>query len=148
MTLQQGTGHVGISNYLKNVLVPSITTIRIQNIFDHELTDLAGFPAATITASDLAGEFLDNMRNQRGYRFMIRIFIERSKLNVGTQEAESTLRTVMDEFIQRFDADPTLGGNCIYTRPGTARYGYVDREQNNIRVAEITLDAFDAITWR
>lgn len=145
---QQGTGYVGISNYLKNTLIPSVTSIRGANIFDHELTDLAGFPSVTITAQEMVGSILDNVRNQRIYRFTIRVFIERNKQNLGSSQAETVLRTVADELVSKIDADPTLGGNCIDARPFNAKFGYVDREFQDIRLMEITLDCYDAITWR
>lgn len=135
-----------ISNYLKFSLIPNISSIRGANIYDHELTDLAGFPSVTITVQELAGRILDNARNERVYRFTIRVFIDRK--NFGSQKTESVLRTVADEFIDKLDADPTLGGNCIDSIPFPAKFGYIDRESNDIRLMEVQLDARNAITWR
>ena len=148
MSTKQGTGFVGISNYFKNTLIPSITTIRITNIFDHELTDLGGYPACTITSQEILGRFLDNARNERTYRFVIRIFIERNPKNFGSQKAETILRALSDEIISKIDGDPTLGGNCIYTKPFTAKYGYVNRQSNNIRLVEVQMDCVDAIQYK
>lgn len=148
MATRQGGGYIGISNYLKTALIPTVISIRSSNIFDHELTDLAGFPAATITATELIGKPLDNTRNERIQRFTIRIFIDRNKQNLGSNTAESVLRTLADEIILKVDAEPTLGGNCIDAKAFDAKFGYIDRESNNIRVMEITLDCRDAITWR
>lgn len=148
MTTQQGSGYQGISNYLRDVLIPSITSVRITNIFDRELTDLDGFPAATITIQDLDGKFLDNMRNQRTYRFMVRIFIERGKNGFGTDKAEQVLRLVADECINKIDADISLGGNCIFVYPHKAKFGYIQRELNNVRLMEIQLDCVDAIQYK
>lgn len=145
---RQDTGFTGISNYLKNTLIPSVTSIRGANIFDHELTDLGGFPSVTITAQEQMGKFLDNTRNERTYRFTIRVFIDRNKQNFGTSKAETILRTVADEITLLLDADSTLGNNCIYTKVFPAKFGYVERESNNLRVMEIIMDAIGAITWR
>lgn len=144
----QGNGIEATSNYLINTLLPSVTTIRLTNIYDHELTDLAGFPSATLTVSDLKGEILDNYRNKRSYTFTLRIFIDRNKLNFGTSKSEKILRTLSDEIIQKIDSDPTMGGNCIYAMPSPAKYGYVNRENNNIRLLEMQIEAIDANTWR
>ncbi len=145
---QQGTGYTGISNYLKTTLIPSVATIRTANIYDHELTDLGGYPAVTITSQELMGKFLDNQRNMRVYRFTIRVFIDRNTKNFGTEKAETILRSVADELITKIDADPSLGGNCIYTTPFTAKFGYVERQNNDIRMMELMLDCVDAIIWR
>ncbi len=144
----QGTGATGISNYLKNTLIPSVVNIRSANIFDQELTDLAGFPAATITLQTLKGKILDNSRNERIYRFTIRIFIDRNKQNFGSNTAETILRSITDSLVAQIDADPTLGGNCINTVPFEVNYGYIDRENQNIRLCEVILDCKDASQWR
>jgi len=144
----QGTGATGLSTYLTNTLLVTVPSLRSTNIYDYEVTDLAGFPAATITLSEVLGKVLDNNRNQRTFRFVIRVFIDRLKQNLGASNAESILRTITNDFISKVDADPTLGGNCIIADPFSVKYGYVDREQQNIRMAEITLDCVDANTWR
>ena len=148
MSTRQGQGITGCSNYLKNTLLPSVTSIRITNIFDNELTDLAGFPAATITVMEQDGKPIDNCRNERIYRFTIRVFIDRNAKNFGSAKAETVLRTVADEITLLVDGDPTLGGNCIYVKPFVAKFGYVDRESNNLRVMEITLECEDVVSWR
>lgn len=147
MSVLQGGGFAGISSYLKTTLIPQATGIRSTNIYDHELTDLAGFPAATITAQELGGKILDNSRNERRYRFTVRVFIDRKRV-VGSSSAERLLRTIADELIDKLDADPTMGGNAIDSTPFEAKFGYVDREQNDIRLMEVLIDARCAITWR
>jgi hypothetical protein len=144
----QGNGVDAISNYLKTNLIPSLTTVRVANIYDYEITDLGGFPSVTITASELQGKAIDNTRHERVFRFMIRIFIDRNVQNFGNSKAETILRTVADEVVTKLDADYTLGNNCIYIKPITVKYGYINRESNNIRLVEITLDAVDANTYK
>lgn len=148
MSVLQGGGYIGISNYLKNTVIPSCLTIRSANIFDYEVADLAGFPAATITAQEMVAKILDNSRNERIYHFTIRVFIDRTKTNFGASKAETILRTVADDLINKIDQDATLGGNAIDVKPFDAKFGYVDRENQNIRVAEITLEARCANSWR
>lgn len=148
MSTLQGTGIVGCSNYLKNTLIPSVSTIRVSNIFDYEPTDLAGYPACTITSQEVLGKAIDNARNERIYRFTIRIFIDRNVQNFGVNTAESLLRTIADEVISKIDTDLSLGGNCIYTTVFPAKFGYIDRQSNNIRLMEIQLDCHDAITYK
>jgi hypothetical protein len=148
MATRQGQGITGCSDYLKNTLIPSIASIRTANIYDHELTDLAGFPAVTITTQEQPAKILDNNRNSHTYRFTIRVFIDRNAKNFGSSKAETILRTIADEMTLKLDADPTLGGNCIYAHPAPVKFGYVDRESNNLRLMELTLDCEDVITWR
>jgi hypothetical protein len=148
MATRQGSGIAAISTYLVSSLLPSVTTIRLTNIYDNELTDLAGFPAATVTAGEVTGKVLDNSRNERIQRFTIRVFIDRNKQNFGPSKAETILRTLADEIILKIDADSTLNGNCLDVKPFDAKFGYIDRESNNIRVMELVLDCKDVITWR
>ena len=144
----QGNGAQALSDYLKNTLIPSVVDIRAANIYDNELTDLSGFPAATITLQDMPGKVLDNVRNQHIFRFTVRIFIDRGKLTVGSAKAETILRSLANNLISKVDANPTLGGNCIIANAFDAKFGYIDREQNNIRICEVTLECVDANTWR
>lgn len=148
MSSRQGSGYTGISNYLLNTLLPTITGLRSSNIFDNELTDLAGYPACTISAQELQGKVLDNTRNERIQRFTIRFFIDRNTQNFGSATAESILRSMVDELVLKVDGDPTLGGNCIDTRPFGSPFGYINRQSNNIRVIQIQLDCRDAVRWR
>lgn len=144
----QGGGHVGISNYLKNTVIPSLTTVRATNIYDNELTDLAGFPAVTITSLEKRGRFLDNARDEVVIVFSVKIFIDRNVQNFGTSKAETILRSIADELITRMQSDNSLGGNCIWSKAFDAKYGYIDRENDNIRLVEVTLECHDANNWR
>ncbi len=138
--------HLNLTSYIVNTLLPTVTTVRLANIFDNENTDLAGFPAATVTIGEDIAKVLDNTRNEIGIKLYIRVFIDRSRFSA--QKAETILRNVATEIRTKLDSDITLGGNCIYTKPFNAKYGYVNREQNNIRIVEIELDCFEAYTWR
>lgn len=144
----QGLGLLGLSYYLTSELLPTLQTLRIENIFDYEKSDIEGYPAATVTGAEIPGKVLDNTRNMRIIRFVIRIFIDRNKQNLGGSQAEFVARSVSDELMLRIDGDPTLGGNCINAIPFGARLGYIERLSNNIRVIEVTLDCQIAITWR
>lgn len=144
----QGSGAAGVSNYLKNTLVPSVTDIRSANIYDSEITDLAGFPACTITLTEVQSKVLDNNRNEHIFKFSIKVFIDRTKTNFGNSTAESILRSTVNDLITKIDADPTLGGNCVIARPFNAPLLYINRENQNIRYMEVVLEVIDANTWR
>jgi len=148
MSIRQGNGIDATSNYLKNTVLPQITQLRSSNIFDNELTDLAGFPACTITIEESPARYLDNARNEHRWKFVIRFFIDRNKQNFGASKTEQILRQMSDSLMLILDADPTLGGNVIATYPPQVKYGYLNRESTNMRMAEVTVEAWDAITWR
>lgn len=144
----QGGMWEGISAYLVQTLLPTVSSLQAANVFDNENTNITGYPAVTVTANEGPGRVLDNTRNMRIYRFVIRVFIDRNKQNFGVNQSEKLLRQTADEITFKLDGDPTLGGTCINAIPFQARFGYVDRQSNNIRVMEIQLDAQCAITWR
>jgi hypothetical protein len=89
---------------------------------------------------------LDNTRNQIGVKVFIRIFIDRTRFTA--VKAETILRSIATELRMKLDNDVTLGGKCIYTQPFNAKYGYINREQQNIRIVEIELNCIEANTWR
>jgi predicted TIM-barrel enzyme len=138
--------HQNIIGYLVNTLLPSMATLRIGNIYDREVTDLNGTPAATVTPGELEGEVLDNYRNRRMLPVQIRIFIARDQISA--QLVEQALREIADELVDKLDADITLGGNCIYTRPHSAEYGYVQRATDDVRVIQVLLECVYIHTWR
>lgn len=148
MSTRQAGGISGCSSYLVGTLLPSVTTLRLQNIYDYEKTDLAGYPAATVTVTEQPAARLDNSRNKHTYRFVIRVFIDRNTQNFGSNTAESILRTLADEITLKVDGDNTLGGNCIFSEPAAAKFGYINAATDNIRVMEITLDCVDAVTFK
>lgn len=148
MATRQGGGYSGISNYLTQTLLPRLTTLRLSNIYAYEPTDLGGYPSCTVTAQAMDGKIIDNTRNERIHIFTIRLFIDRNVQNLGVVNAESILRTVADEIVLQIDSDPSLGGNCIDADPFNAKMGYINRQNQNIRVMEITLLCRDAVTWR
>jgi hypothetical protein len=140
------TRHQNIIAYIVDTVLPSMSTLKIGSIFDREITDLEGVPAATVTPGDLVGEVLDNYRNRRTLTVQIRIFIARDQISA--QLVEQALREIADELVEILDADITLGGNCIYTRPHSAEYGYVQRATDDVRVIQVKLDCVYIHTWR
>jgi hypothetical protein len=148
MATKQGTGVTGISDYLVKNLLPTITSLNADSIYDYEPLSLAGYPAATVTIQSITGKVGDNARNERHYIFTINVYMDRSAQNLGAEEAESIMRSISDQLISLVDDDPTLGGNCIIAKPLDATYLYANRESNNIRVMQVTLDCRDVSKWR
>ena len=144
----QGTGPTGISNYLCNTLLPSVTTLNIANIYPYEDLPKAGFPAATVHWSAKEARVADNSRFEHTFVFTVRVYIDRTAHNFGVSKAESILRSVGDELTRKIDSDPTLGGNCVITKPSPWQLGYVDQGSNNLRLVEIQLSCIDVNNWR
>lgn len=144
----QGTGIVGLSNYLKNTLIPSISTLNSSSVYDYEPTSLAGFPSVTIVPTEYTGSVNDNTRNERHYLFMLSVFMDRNIANLGPDVSEQVIRQTADEIVEKIDADSTLGGNCIICKPTNAKFGYINRESNNLRVLQVTIEAIDSSKYK
>lgn len=142
----QGLGPTAISSYLAGTLLPSVTTIRVTNIYEQEDLPKMGFPAATITWTDKAGSIADNTRNRVEWTFAIRIYIDRSTF--GASKSEQILKLVGAELLQKIEASPKLGNTCVDSIPGGYRNAYINQGSNNIRLIEVQLVCIDFNTWR
>lgn len=148
MSTLQGTGVTGISNYIKTNILGMCSTLNSSSIFDYEPTSLAGFPAVTLTFDGFDTKISDNTRNERTYKFLMALFVDRSPLTYGAETAESIFRSMVDEVVLKFDDDPTLGGNCINSLLTIGESGYTNRENNNLRMITMTLTCTDVSKWR
>ena len=144
----QGQGPTAISTYIATVLLPSMTTIRISNIYEQEDLPKLGFPATTITWTDKAGAIADNTRNRVEWTFTIRIYIDRTAKGFGTNRAEQILKLAGAELLQKLEANPKLGGTCVDSKPAGYRNAYINQGSNNIRLIEVQLVCIDFNTWR
>jgi len=111
--------------------------VQSTSVFDYEKATFDNYPAITVTPSDNTADFADTSRNYIYYTFSIKCYMER--LETTAEVAESTLRALVDDLIQKFNADPTLGGQLVsgYSKPIPSVWGYRQGDEPLDRVAEI-----------
>lgn len=104
--------------------VVTSTEIDSDNVFDYRRSRFEGFPACVVVASNISNaEFADNQRNRRSYMVSIRIYQDRTAQNYS--DAERIIRTISDDLIDIFDADPYLGNTLAgrgFIRPIPGRF--------------------------
>lgn len=114
--------------------------------YEPEIGEVNQDPFAVIIASGNENDFASSSENRRSYGFTIRIFVERK--GRGNSGAETLLQSIIDELIDDFDQDYTLGGVVLSSLAAPSKWGYIlsDKEY---RTAEINITArawFDITT--
>ena len=129
---------------LSAAIVAKVATssyIESSLIFDYAKTNLDGFPAVTVVPSTGDGVFADTVRNRRSYIFSIKVYQE--QLEQGREDSERIMRTIVDDLIDKFDADSYLD-NALqgrgYAKPIPGNWDFILGENTVQRVAEILID--------
>lgn len=125
--------YVAIGTEIKNVLL-TITDFNL--VYGYEPKELLKYPSATVTASSHEDSFSSTSKNQRNYKFAIRLYYRTDT----AEDAEGILRDLTDQVIIILEANPSLNGSCDFARPISANWLYQEREVP-VRVVEITLEA-------
>jgi hypothetical protein len=128
-------------------LLGTLTTVDTGiAIYDYGKTNIPAYPAITVTPHGGPAVFGDIRRNQRSYIFSIKAYQER--LAMGEQQAEATMRALIDSMITLFDANVYLDDlngygrlqGMGYCKPIPSDWKYQLGEQIDVRVAEILLE--------
>jgi len=110
----------------------------IENVYGYEKGDLNGYPSAVVLLEGITADYETNQEDSRKYTFNIKIYQEMSDDGVGAEEAEGRLEALLDEVLEAYEDDWTLGGLCWKTNiPGIA--GFTDRGMPT-RVLEFSLE--------
>lgn len=107
----------------------------VGTVYDYAATQFDSYPAVVITSSDLSGKFADTFRNEDSFKFSILCLMNR--LNMESQ-AESTMRLLVDDIVQRLNNNSTINGNSnTFGRPINIKWGYASAPDPDMRVASI-----------
>lgn len=120
-----------------------ITGLHSVYAYEPALSDDGKYPFATVTIDSVDGQFGDTQRNVRTYKFVVRVYQERTK--VGNSKAERLIREIADEILTLFDNNTTLDGMVKMVRPVTANFDYIDREIGDTRVAEYNFECVNVV---
>lgn len=101
---------------LKNKIVAILNAnTLIQQVFDYEVAEFGGDPAATVIPSSNESDYRSTLHNRRIYAFKIQLWVKRGEPR-DDQEAEDVLTELVDSVIDDFDKYYTLGSGS----PGSA----------------------------
>lgn len=121
---------VGLSSYFDS-----------SSVFDYEpdIGEVHADPWATVITSGNENDFASTGDNKRTYAFNIRVFVKRGSTRTKS-EAETLLQSIIDDLIDAFDQDFTLGSTVLISRAVPSRWGYVDAV-DEYRTAEVNVRA-------
>lgn len=113
------------------------TATKVQAAYRTERSKFDGYPAAVVTPSDSEADYGDTAKDKLTFVFIVRIYQEISKS--GQDQADITLEKAVDELLIIFLNKKALGTACEWVEPVNSRWGYQNRENSEIRVAELKL---------
>ena len=120
-------------------ILKTMSSVTSTNVQDSGGGEPDGFPWVTLEIMGNDSEVGDQRTNLRTYKFRVRIYIDAEREQGGQATAEDTLAIVLDEIVDLFDADPTLGGTVQDLTPLVAETGYATLKNGLTRTAEIEL---------
>jgi len=130
---------------IKTAIKTNIEAITgIKNVYGYEKGDLAGYPSAVVLCESIECDYLSTTEDERKYTFKVKIYQELEDDATGASTAESTIEALIDNVLDKFGNDWTLGGICHKANiKGVA--GYIDRGINT-RVLEFTIECYKVYT--
>jgi hypothetical protein len=107
-------------------------------VYDEHRTQFEGYPTATFEPSDMTSDYETQGENLRNYVFLVIIYQEMEKTGGG--ESINVLAGAVDEIVNAFDNDYTLGGNCMLVKATPSRWGVMPTEHGLTRYAELKIE--------
>lgn len=110
---------------------------KLQSVYRTDRSKFDGYPAAIIAPSDHESDYEDTKTYELTFVFTVTVF--QSIADVGEDQADITLEKVVDELITLFLDRRVLGNTVEWVLPVNSRWGYQDRPDGQVRVAELKL---------
>ena len=124
---------------LSGAIVTKLQTVsELNGVYNYEVAQPTNgqYPFATVSIRNGTGVFGSNQRNIRKYTFTINVYQERTKAAMGSENAETVIRTLIDSILTAFDNDIRLGGACLWVEPLSYDANYIDREIGDTRIVQ------------
>lgn len=136
-----------MSNWIANIsdkIKSELNAIsNFNGVYEHEpdIPTDGKYPFATITFAGREAEFGDTQQNLVIYKFLIRVYVERTGAAMGNSKSERVMREICDAVTNSFDNNTTLDGLVKFVKPIPIDMRFDDREVGDVRVADITIEA-------
>ena len=126
---------------LRTAIVNKITTVTtITEVYAHESASPQSFPYATVAVIGNTSEYADTANDLRKYRFRIRLYMKiGDQAPLSADDAELSMTRAMQNVLDAFDTDYTLGGACQGVEAVESNLGWTDTANGRCRVGEIIL---------
>ena len=109
----------------------------LQAVYRTDRSKFDGYPAAIISPSENEADYEDTSKDKLTFVFTVTVF--QSIADVGEDQADITLEQVVDELLTIFLDRTVLGTTVEWVEPVNSRWGYQDRPDGQVRVAELKL---------
>lgn len=131
-------------DYFSAVIVAEIKNSPIMEhgqVYDYAATQFDAYPAVVVTSSNLHGEFADNQRNTYHFSYSILCFMSRGSSPASQQQAEITMRWLVDDITTRLNNNPNINGTqSTFGKPISVQWGYAKAPEPDMRVATLNLE--------
>lgn len=117
----------------------------IDEVNMYERTGFEGYPAVNVTIQGNDSTAESTASNLRQYIATVRVFIDLEgnplveTFNNSKEQTETIMSDCVDDILDAFDTDTTLGGIVEMTAAAPSKWGYVEVEEGWARTADITL---------
>lgn len=118
---------------------------NVQAAYRTNRSDIAGYPAALVFPSEVQADYHETApkTNQETYIFTIQLLYPFTE---GQEAADLALEQAADEVLAIFRDRNILGTAADWVKPVPSVWGYQDRGNGIMRVAEIRLQAVKIIS--
>lgn len=126
-------------NTLRTAIIDKLNGAEVTKVavaYRTDRSELSSFPAAIVTPSDKQADFHSSNQDRRVYAFIVRVYYP---FVLGQDEADIALEVALDELEEVFNERETLGDSCLWVQPVPSSWGYLERDKNYYRVAELVL---------
>lgn len=121
-------------------LINSESVSKIQVAYRTDRSEIAGYPAALVFPSEHESDWHQTgvADRKETYTFTIRVLYPFTE---GQEEADIALEEALDELVGVFRNSSVLGNAADWVIPVPGRWGYQDRGNGQVRVAELNIRA-------
>lgn len=129
---------------LKKEIVKKLSALDLINkVYNFEDINPTGFPCAFVTLGNHDNEFSSTSENRRTWIFRVLIMVlggANYDLDSNRQAAEQQLLDIIEQVIDDFDMDISLGGQALFVDAAVSAPSYYGYEGGQARGCEIFLN--------
>ena len=117
-----------------------VTTGKLGSVYRTDRSQFSAYPAAVVVPSQNEADYASTApdANKETYIFTIRVHYP---ITEGQDTADIALEGAIDELIETFRDRRALGDTVDWVAPVPSIWGYQDRPDGQMRVAELTIRA-------
>jgi len=113
--------------------------LSLQAVYGYEVEEVSGFPVATVIPLEAEDKILDNTRNERTYKYRVRVMDDMNAEIESRSAVETRMMGVGESILDTLDSiDFSSGGGYGSTVTG-GEWQYEERASGPVRMIEYTV---------